>query len=382
MPRRPKRPKVIPIGSRVKVRAIRGPHKDGSGRWYWRAEAYDPATQSRATVWTGWALPRSVEAQVAALVASGSDLNAPKGPVDLRTVRDLLECWLWHVENVGGRKGQVRPNTLRIYTAAARHLVCGLGDTRLDRLSAPQIEGHRDRRLRAGAAATTLRNEVDVLGFAWRWWMDRSPRPLKPLPKVAVKGGPVRNRRTPTRADVLAVLAQLDGWAELAVLLLFATGARPGEVRDLRWSDVDLVRHEARLAGKTGPRLVPLAGPAVSALQWARARPGAADRERVLSCSPATFDSYLGPHALRLACAAAGVPRFTPYGLRRAAVDAMARAGVDPKTAARFTGHSVSVMLTHYRTVTAEDLRAALAVSGLGSVEGPTVIPLRRRPDG
>ncbi len=379
MTRKPRRPKALAVGSRVKARAIRGPHKDGSGRWYWRAEAYDPATQSRVTIWTGWAARREVEAQVAALVASGADLTERKTAAQIATVRDLLECWLWHVENVGGRKGQVRPNTLRIYTAAARHIVGSLGDVRLDRLAAPSIEGHRDRRLRAGAAATTVRNELDVLGFSWRWWMDRAPRAMKPLPKVRVKGGPVRNRRTPSREDVLAVLDRLDGWTHLAVLLLFATGARPGEVRDLTWGDVDLDRREIRLAGKTGARVVPLAESATTALhRWAEDHP-AQPTERVLTCSASTFDSYLGPHALRAACEAAGVPRFTPYGLRRAAVDAMARAGVDPKTAARFTGHSVSVMLTHYRTVTAEDLRGALAAAGLGSVQGPKVVPLRRQ---
>jgi len=373
----PKRPKSLAIGSSVKVRAIRGPHADGSGRWYWRAEAYDPATQARTTVWTGWAVRREVEAQVAALVASGVDLTGRKTGGQIVSVQDLLECWLWHVEHVGGRKGQVRPNTLRIYTASARFLVAGLGDVRLDRLSGPSIEAHRDRRLRAGAAATTIRNELHVLSFAWHWWMDRAPRALKPLPKVRVNGGPVRNRRTPTREDVLAVLERLEGWAHLAVLLLFSTGARPGEVRDLRWQDLDLDRREIRLCGKTGPRVVPLAEPAINALRRLEEAAPASPGDRILGCTESTFDSYLGPHALRSACEAARVPRFTPYGLRRAAVDAMARAGVDPTTAARFTGHSVAVMLTQYRTVTPEDLRGALAVSGLGTVEGPKVVPLR-----
>ncbi|MDG1480344.1 MAG: hypothetical protein P8R54_12175 [Myxococcota bacterium] len=43
-----RRPKTITIGSRLEARAIRGP-KPG-GRWYWRAESYDPASQRRATL--------------------------------------------------------------------------------------------------------------------------------------------------------------------------------------------------------------------------------------------------------------------------------------------------------------------------------------------
>ncbi len=379
MPRKPRRPKAITVGARVKVRAIRGPHKDGSGRWYWRAEAYDPTTQKRHTVWTGWGLLRDVEATVAAIVAEGSDLTQRAIVTEIRTVRDLLECWVWHVENVGGRKGPVAPNTLRIYTGSARHLITGLGDVRLDRLGGPQLEAHRDARFRGGAAPTTIRNEIDVIGFAWRWWMDRSPRPLKPLPKVEVRGGPVRNRYTPTRGEVLAVLGQLEGWHRIAVLLLYASGARPGEIRDLRWREVDLERRRLVVDGKTGPRPVPLAAEVVAELRrWASER-GAEPSARVLLGSPSTFDSYLGVHRLRAACEAAGVPRFTLYGLRRAAVDAMARAGVDVATAAAVTGHSPTVMLTHYRTVTEEDRRRAIEVAGLGSLSAPRVIPFKRR---
>ena len=368
------RPKTIAIGTRLRVRVVRGPHADDGARWYWRAERYDRASRTRDTLWAGWATAADAEAIVTRLAADGPSGAPRAGRTAVRTVRDLLECWIWHVEHVGGRKGQVTPNTLRIYTSAARHVCEGMGDVRLDRLSGPTQEAHRDARLRAGAAASTVRNELDVLGFAWRWWMDRSPVPLKSLPRVAVRGPTVRNRRTPSRGDVLATLDRLDGWARLAIALLYATGARPGEIRDLTWAGVDLDRREARLSGKTGARSVPLAPSAVDALRSWAADHGADPAARVLPCSPSTFDSYLGPHALRAACEAAGVPCFTPYGLRRAAVDAMARAGVDPATAASITGHSVSVMLTAYRTVSEDDRRRAVAVAGLGSLSGPKVL--------
>ena len=61
-------------------------------------------------------------------------------------------------------------------------------------------------------------------------------------------------------------------------------------------------------------------------------------------------------------------------------VDRMARAGVDPATAAKITGHSIQVMLQQYRTVTPEDMRSAIAVAGLGSLEAsPRVVPFRRK---
>ena len=50
MARKTRRPKTITIGSRVKVRVVRGPHREHTQRWYWRAERYDPETQARDTL--------------------------------------------------------------------------------------------------------------------------------------------------------------------------------------------------------------------------------------------------------------------------------------------------------------------------------------------
>jgi integrase len=60
------------------------------------------------------------------------------------------------------------------------------------------------------------------------------------------------------------------------------------------------------------------------------------------------------------------VAPFTPHGLRRMAVDRMARAGVEPAVAASITGHDPVVMLKHYRVVTDDDLRSAAQRADLG----------------
>ena len=62
----------------------------------------------------------------------------------------------------------------------------------------------------------------------------------------------------------------------------------------------------------------------------------------------------------------AGVPKFTPHGLRRMAVDRMARAGVEPSVAASITGHDPNVMLQHYRAVSDDDLRLVAQRADLG----------------
>jgi integrase len=387
MARKPKRPKTITIGSRVKVRAIRGPHKDHPQRWYWRAERYNPDTRKRGTLWTGWTSRADAEAVVTRIVA---ETPRDAGRVDvsqIATVRDLLECWLWQIENVGGKKGLLKPSSIRIYTYGARRLLGSLADVRVDRLTDPVVKDYRDARLRADAAPATVASELRVLGHAYRWWAKRSPRPLPAFPTVFVKVVGVRNRYTPSRGEALAVLDHLDGWAYVAGVLLFATGARPGEIRDLTWERIDLARGEAHLVGKTDsledPRKVPLGADVVRVLDLWRSERVEASGEMpvgsVLGVTLLSFNSYFGPRLLRRACESAGVPVFTPYGLRRAAIGAMVRSGVDPKTAASITGHSVTVMLKTYFDPTDDDRRAAVMAAGLGSLSAGDVLAFPKR---
>lgn len=364
------RPATIAVGSRVKIRAVRGP--DDRGRWYWRATAYDPTTRKRPTVWTGWANAKRAEREVVALVSSRPEVLPPDRPEaeDVRTVRDLMEVWVGEQE----RRPDLAPLTVAAYVVNARHIVgTRIASARVLRLSRFDLERFRDERLLAGAAPNTVRQDLSVLRIAWRWYLALVGLPAPALPAVRLPRRRVALRVTPAPGEVLAVLEHLDGWPRLAAVLLYATGGRPGEVRDLTWERVDLLRRTVLLDGKTGPRRVPLSEDATRVLREARPE-GARPDSKVLACTRSTFDSYFGPHALRKACAAAGVRRFTPYGLRRAAVDAMARAGVDIGTAAAITGHSPEVMLRHYRSVSEEDKRAGVEMAGLGVIPSGAVV--------
>ena len=89
-----------------------------------------------------------------------------------------------------------------------------------------------------------------------------------------------------------------------------------------------------------------------------------------------TIEAQFSQRWLKRACKAAGVPRFSPNGLRRAATDAYARAGVDPAVAAAQSGHSIQVMMKHYRQVTKEDQRDAVERCGLGVIPDGKIIRL------
>jgi integrase/recombinase XerC len=167
-------------------------------------------------------------------------------------------------------------------------------------------------------------------------------------------------------------MARLEGWPRLALLLLYATGARLGEVGALRWEDVDLVAGPVHLHGKTGGRTVPLHPQVLAAIEAAPRR-----GIFVLGIEPITI------HGLRYhldsACYRAKVPRWTPHGLRRLACDTLYRAGVDVGTAAAVLGHSPQVALRYYRRASDADMREAVARARLGVLPAGDVISIEGR---
>lgn len=94
----------------------------------------------------------------------------------------------------------------------------------------------------------------------------------------------------------------------------------------------------------------------------------------MLRASPDNVRRHLKQRIDR-ACATNELRRFTPHALRRFTVDELARAGVDIGTACAITGHSLAVMLKHYRQVSRDDKRRALAAARLGAFDDKKVIP-------
>ena len=357
---RTRKPTKLTIGP-VKARVVRGPHRDDPGRWYWRAVVYRGANSEEVTLWTGWATRGEAEQVCARLVQEGALTPSENDIEAMRTVRDLLECWVaTQLDRV-----DLKAHGKRNYRQAGLHLVKTSGPTPIDSVGPELLERHRDRRMRRGAAASTVKQELKVLRAAWEWGRRMGVVPDRPLGTVKLKTPPVRNHHTPDAGDVWKVLDLLEGWPKMAVRLIYATGARVGEIAVLRWRDVDLSRKTLQLRGKTGVRLIPMSTELVGAFSaWPT---GDAD-DFVLGVSENMVRSHLNTRYLVEACAQANVPRFTPHGLRRAAVDALLRAGVDVGTAAAILGHSPQVMLKYYRRATMDDQRKALEAAKLGSI--------------
>ncbi len=278
---------------------------------------------------------------------------------------DIIRKWLKTAE----RRPDLAESTKVAYARIAQHLIAWAADAE-DARSLPEYVAARRA---AGAAPRTIALELRVLSVATHW-AERHLGAARPpiLPRVRIDPRVfVLNHRTPTPAQAAATLRAMprDEW-HLAARLIAATGARVGEVLGLRSVDLDVAAGRIALgasegASKTGMRWFPLDAATLRALEGRQGR----GREPLLDFGVVTAPIQALERRLRRACDAANVPYFTPHGLRRMVVGRLLRAQVDPATAASLTGHSIDVMLKHYREVTDEDRRGAAERAMLGVLD-------------
>nr|AFD03109.1 putative tyrosine recombinase XerC [uncultured bacterium 10] len=150
-----------------------------------------------------------------------------------------------------------------------------------------------------------------------------------------------------------------------ALELLYATGARVGELVGLDVDDVDLARRTARVMGKGGKeRVVPFGIPAAEAVDaWlTTGRPVLAGAES----GPALLLGQRGRRAdqrqIRAAVhrLAAGVPDLQdlgPHGLRHSAATHLLEGGADLRTVQELLGHATLATTQIYTHVSVERLK-------------------------
>ncbi len=325
------------------------------------------------------------------------------GVTSKATLAEFLATWL---RDYASTKA---PKTFVTYGEMVhRHVVPRLGNVRLDKLTpahfvalltalreTPRADGKGT--LSPASVSAVYRMMRTALNVAVKWQvLSRSPLDGVDAPRVPRKEMKTFNVDEAQR--FLAASAD-EGlrWQALFTLALY-TGARPGELRALRWEDVDLTagtmaiqRHAQRLPGQgvvTGPtktgsgrRPIILGSDVVALLRKHRA----AQNEHRLTMGPLwrdnglVFASEVGTfveqkaevEAFRRICQRAGVPIIRVYDLRHTSASLLLASGVHPKVVAERLGHAnVTLTLTTYSHVlpglqrdAAETLEAALRVA-------------------
>lgn len=368
--------KTIRVAKHVTIRRVRGPKKNTSNVYYWRCEVYDPGTQRRRKLWNRWGTLAEATAAATDTVELGH-ARPDTGEVhtEVRTLRDLVELWIG--DAVESRE-DLSKGTKRNYRAKAKRLATMLGHVQIDMLTRRRLSTYRDRALREGRAPMTVKAEFRVLALASKWGREERLTNYEPaFPRLNAR--PIREKYTPTRDEVWAVLDHLEVtgaplWARLGAFLLATTGARIGAIATLQWGALDLERGTMAVDWKGRARSVALSSSVAARLR--AVRPAVWTPEaRVLS--DATADT-IRKHLTSYIDAATGdlsIPRFTPHAFRRSVLNTLYESGEAIHEVADQLGQSPATALRAYASARPERKAEMMERSGLGERPEPDLAP-------
>ncbi len=228
-----------------------------------------------------------------------------------------------------------------------------------------------------GKARTTMARRATAVRV-FTGWLQRTGRAESDA--GALLGSPKARRTLPPalRTDEVRELLQAAatraddgspvGLRDVAVLeLLYATGARVGELCGLDVDDLDHERRVARVLGKgRKERTVPYGAPAERALTaWLlRGRPALAREGSGAALFLGTRGGRLDQRAVRTLVHARladvpGAPDLGPHGLRHTAATHLLEGGADLRSVQELLGHASLATTQIYTHVTTDRLRQA-----------------------
>ena len=293
-------------------------------------------------------------------------------PLHNYKIRDWLAHWLDMKEQVRASKTTAR------YRQVIRDFVASLGnraDLALGHITPKDVLAYRNSIIAGSKTARTANLSVKVVSAAFNAAVRQHF--IESNPATALESLPVKaeERATFTPAQVSKLIRAAEGDWRGAILLGYYTGARLGDVANMRWSAVDL---DQRLIGFTPsktkkPVTIPLHQ----------------DLKRELFKKPGIGKAFLfpslagkgtgGKHGLSGRFAAimekAGIEgkiirhaedgRATSslsfHSLRHSFNSAMANAGVSQEIRQKLTGHASAEMNTRYTHHELAPLRAAIS---------------------
>lgn len=297
------------------------------------------------------------------------------------SLSEYLACWL---QDFAGTKS---PKTQHRYRQLLEtYVIPELGAIRLDHLTPMHLIG-LEARLReterqdgkGKLSSQTVLHVHRVLHLALRCAVEWRLLTVNPMDSVQAPRSPRRQMRCFDVAEAQTFLeacaTEPVKWQAFFTALL-VTGARPGELKALRWEDVDLnagivhiQRHVQRVPGhgfvvgdtKTaGSRRTLAIGPGLVALLRRHRAEQNVERLRIGPLwqdlgllFPAETGNYLEQQRVvivfRRICQRAGLPAIRVYDLRHTSATLLLASGVDLKTVSERLGHaSPNLVLSTY----------------------------------
>ena len=250
-----------------------------------------------------------------------------------------------------------------------KHLIPYFRRTPLNQITKLQVESFKARLIGRGLSNKTVNNYLTVLNTCLAHAEDWLEFARLPRAKLLKTPPDTYDFLTTTESELL--LSKLSGiWQEI-VLTALKTGLRLGELRGLRWQDINLVTNVMVVnhswckvtKGLVSPksnkaRSIPLAADIQAMLHRRQAKTG-----YVFATKPdRPFDEVAINREIRLACKRTGLRPITCHTLRHTFASHLALAGVPLVAIQQLLGHSSIDVTMRYAHLTKSSLQDAIRV--------------------
>ena len=294
----------------------------------------------------------------------------PRGTLNAgttRTVRQAADEWLEQAKDGRAltRSGaRYKPGTLRTHEHDLNtYVLDDLGAVRLANLRRRDVQALVDRLVADGLSGSTVRNAIMPLRVICRHALERDEIAVNPTVNLRLPEAARRRERVATPDEAARLIAALPAGDQAVWATAMYAGLRRGELRALRWSDLDVelrVIHVTRSwdpevgvvdpKSKKGVRTVPVAAALRLHLLEHKARTGRRGDELVFGRTPTEpfTPTNLRARAVK-AWKKAKLAPITLHECRHTFVTMMFEAGVSLERVGDYAGHGSTYMTDRYR---------------------------------
>jgi integrase len=272
--------------------------------------------------------------------------------------------------------GRYKPSAIRSYERGRDRIVARLGAARLSEVRRRDVQDVVDALLAEEWSASLIRNTLDPLRVVYRRALRRDEVTVDPTKGLEVPADHGRRDRFATPSEAAALIAALPEENRPLWAAAFYTGMRRGELRELRWSDVDLKAGVVRVARalddegtvidtktRAGARSIPLLGALKPFLAQHKLRTGRDGDDLVFGRT--AREPFVPSTVRRRAIAAWEAAELEPIALhsaRHSTASLLRAAGLDFKLISAIIGHaSVAITFDRYTHLSPENLSDAAA---------------------